>query len=299
MAHDTTYSLTPLGLSLSLLPGESTELYESESWDRSYLVIDVEGATPLTSLLFNGKGGSDNIYGSSLKDYIWIEGNLSESNEVWGSHGLGYVYASAGAGDDVFRLYTNTSGMDTQWAAGSSFLDGGNGTDTLFINGEWDSSWNLTALNLTSVETLALAWYPQATAPLEVRLTGQQWSQLQTIHVDVAHDPYALTIFVDGSERIDWQTEKIVVNTSISGFDYSGDAAGHVLGTSGYDNLSLPVSPIYIQVSGTADPGRWGSTTPITLLGGNTPDLSLPMGSSMDSRIFRVESDVPTLDGSY
>ena len=121
MAHDPSYSLTslaPLDLSLSLLPGESTELYESESGDRSYLVIDVADATPLTSYLFNAKGGSDNIYGSYLKDYIWVEGNLSEPDEVWGSHELGYVYSNADAGDDVFRLYANSSGMGMQWAAG-------------------------------------------------------------------------------------------------------------------------------------------------------------------------------------
>jgi hypothetical protein len=136
MAHDTTYSLTPLGLSLGLLPGESTELYESESRDHSYLVIDVKGATPLTSYLFNGKGGSDSIYGSSLKDYIWIEGHLSAPIQAWGSHGLGYVSASAGAGDDVFRLYANSTGLNQQWTAGSSSLNGGDGTDTLSINGE-------------------------------------------------------------------------------------------------------------------------------------------------------------------
>ena len=121
MAHDPSYSLTslaPLDLSLSLRPGESTELYESESGDRSYFVIDVTASTPLTSYLFNGKGGSDSIYGSSLKDYIWIEGNLSAPDLFWGSHGLGYVNASAGAGDDVFRLYANSSGMGMQWAAG-------------------------------------------------------------------------------------------------------------------------------------------------------------------------------------
>lgn len=290
----------PIQIALVPIAGESYELREDRSWESSNFVISIEGYAPQTSFLFNGKGGGDNIYGSQFDDYIWVEGDRDLPEAWWGSYGgAGSVYAYGRSGNDVFRIYTNPGWDEVPpgtWRAQYAQLHGDEGDDVLFINGEHQSSWDLTSLHLNSIETLALAWYPQGATPLEVRLTQGQWDQLRTIHVDVAHQTSALKVFIDGAERINWQSEKTVLNQSISGLDYNGGIEGVVLGSAGSDHLNAPPQglPVYIKVSGDAVPGSWEYIAKLTTLDGSSPPLNLPAGNSMDSRIFHVDSD-----GSY
>ncbi|CAM8643230.1 Na-Ca exchanger/integrin-beta4 [Oxalobacteraceae bacterium] len=167
------------------------------SLESQSVTIDLS-VTGNATYVLNGLGGADTLTGSDGKEVFWIQGNTNQPSQPYGgvSSPAGTIAAGMG-GDDVFRFYTN---QQSPWIAPSSTIDGGTGTDVLFINGQWGLDWNISNLSLESVEQLAVAWYPQGNTPLNLRMTSGQWADFQAINVEIAHNPNVLSVFIDGSE---------------------------------------------------------------------------------------------------
>ena len=217
--------------------------------DRSQSVsVNLSSAGNATYVL-NGFGGADTLIGSDGKEVFWIQGYTNQPSQPYGgvSSPTG-TFASSLGGDDVFRFYTN---QQSPWVAPSVTLDGGAGTDVLFINGERGLDWNISSLSLESVEQLAVAWWPQGNTPLNLRMTSGQWEGFQAINVEVAHNPNVLRVFIDGSELSATQKATKVTH-ALNTWDYPNGATT-LLGVGNSSETILVNRTSQVLVGGVAE----------------------------------------------
>jgi hypothetical protein len=243
--------------------------------------------TPGTYVL-NGMGGADVLNGGANKDFLWVQGAVRSTTDPWGAvsspegtEAWGYL------GDDVFRFYTNQS---SPWSAATVSLNGGEGTDTLAIHGEWGLDWNISPISLASVENLALAWYPHASA-LTVRMTGQQYASFSNIYVEYSNRETLLNVIVDGVQKAaeELSEKRVVLGDSTTTWsttlDYPSDAVA-LLGTgqSG-EVISVPT----LSLASIAE----NSTGTVYTALATDPDAGTTLTyalSGTDSSLFNIDS---------
>jgi len=194
-----------------------------------------------TSYVLNGKGGADTLIGGEYRDYLWIAGYLSQpgSGSGAGASPSG-TSAFGGGGDDAFRLYTNQS---SPWIAPTVSINGGAGYDTVAVNGEWGLDWDLRPITLTSIEQLALAWFPNS-AELTIRMSSGQLASIQAIGIEAANLPGRLRIFSDGTELSATAVAALTQGSSVWSWDYPSGTASIIGSDSTNDILAVPAATV-------------------------------------------------------
>ena len=184
--------------------------------------IDLTKSNSAIINLINGMGGSDKLIGSNSADYFEMDGFLNMYRPDEGLIGSPEgTIADGNAGDDMFHYYTNHNyfGNASTWFAPSTTINGGNGTDSILINGESIGAvkiWDLTKITMSSIEKLVLAWDPP-NSNLTVNLTEDQYIMLSKIIVLPSNGPSNLTITVNGTTR----SEAISKVSPWDGVDYT------------------------------------------------------------------------------
>ena len=233
---DGSWYITP---SNPLSVGSHTIVAKSFDGTGQQLSLDTKSITilPVASgimNLINGMGGADNLIGSSNSDYFEMDGYLNMYKPDEGLIGSpeGTV-ASGNDGNDIFHYYTNHNyfGNSSTWSAPHSTINGGSGTDSLFIHGESIGAvkiWDITNITMNSIEKLVLAWDPP-NSNLTINMTDAQYNMLSKFIVLPANDTVNLKITVNGNIKSD-AINKIITS---DGADYVIPAsARRLIGTS-------------------------------------------------------------------
>ncbi len=225
------------------------------------MTIDASALTGSNALFFSGGSetdghfafisgaGADSISGGKLSDTF----DLSRSNGA---------FVSGFDGNDTFTVTTAASLL-------SDSIDGGSGSDTLMLNGDFSGAvTTLTGSNLTSIENLTLAG---AANSYNIAVSGS------------ISGSTALTVDASGAAQLTADFSAMTVAVHVTGsagddtitFGSNFSTTDTINGGAGSDTLALngtyPSSPGWY----TFGAGQFASVETLSLLGGNNYNYSL------------------------